>query len=517
MVRLKNYVLDGWREGAAPFRSLVDPATEEVVAETSSNGLDFAAVLDHARTVGGPALRALTFAERGERLRAMSRALHAERDRLLTVAMINGGNTRSDAKFDVDGASFTLSHYARLGRDLGDARVLADGPSEPINPSSARFHGRHVQTPIRGVAVHINAFNFPAWGTFEKAACALLAGVPVVTKPATSTAWLAYEMVKVVIEADILPPGALQFIGAGVGDLLDHLTGQDALAFTGSADTGALLRGVPAHVRASARVNVEADSLNALVLGPDVERRSATWDAAVRNITTEMTQKAGQKCTAIRRVMVPEALVDGLVEDVTEALDQVRVGDPRAKGVRMGPLTTAGQLRDYREGVARLCEQARIVYGSPTEVEAEGSEGRGYFAAPVLLVAEDGGQPGPVHDHEVFGPVATLVPYNGSPEAAADLVARGKGSLVTSVFSDDRRFLAALLPEIAAWNGRVLVVDDKVADQATPHGMVLPGLLHGGPGRAGGGEELGGLRGLGFYLQRTAFQGNRALLDELLG
>lgn len=517
MVRLKNYVLDRWQEGQAPFRTLVDPATEQVVAETSSNGLDFAGILTHARTVGGPGLRSLTFAERGALLKAMSRALHAQRDRLLDVAMTNGGNTRSDAKFDIDGATFTLSHYARIGAALGDQKLLADGESQVINPAMARFHGRHFWAPLRGAAVHINAFNFPAWGTFEKAACALLAGMPIITKPATSTSWLAYEMSRIVVDAEILPAGAFQFIGAGVGDLLDHLTGQDVLAFTGSADTGALLRGVAGHVSGSARVNVEADSLNALVVGPDVERRDAVYDAVVRNITTEMTQKAGQKCTAIRRIMVPAGLVDALVEDVGESLDRIRVGVPTVKGVRMGPLTTAGQLRDYREGVAKLARVARIVYGSPSEVCAEGAEGKGYFAAPVLLQVDADTDAGPVHDHEVFGPVATVLAYDGSAAAAGALVARGKGSLVTSVFSSDRDFLGELLPEVAAWNGRVLTVDKKVADQATPHGMVLPGLLHGGPGRAGGGAELGGERGLHFYMNRTAVQGNRALIAKLLG
>jgi oxepin-CoA hydrolase/3-oxo-5,6-dehydrosuberyl-CoA semialdehyde dehydrogenase len=380
----------------------------------------------------------------------------------------------------------------------------------------ARFHGQHVWSSRRGVAVHINAFNFPAWGTFEKAACALLAGLPVVTKPATSTAWLAYEMAKIIIDAEILPAGAFQFIGAGVGDLLDHLGGQDVLAFTGSAVTGALVRGVPAHVSASARVNIEADSLNALVVGPDVERNDPVYHAVVRNITTEMTQKAGQKCTAIRRVMAPEGLVDALVEDVSESLDRIRIGDPRAKGVRMGPLTTAGQLRDYKSGVAKLAAYARVVYGSANEVTVEGAPGKGYFAAPVLLVVDAAGDAGPVHDHEVFGPVATILAYDGTAATAGALVAQGKGSLVTSVFSSDREFLKELLPELAAWNGRVLSVDKKVADQATPHGMVLPGLLHGGPGRAGGGEELGGLRGMHLYMQRTAIQGNRALIQKLL-
>ena len=516
MVRLQSYVLDAWQEGAAPFRSLIDPSTEEVVAETSTAGLDFAAVLEHARTVGGPTLRGMTFAERGALLKAMSKALFAQRERLIEVAMTNGGNTRGDAKFDIDGATGTLSYYAYLGRTLGDRRVLTDGESEALIPNNARFHGLHLKVPKRGAAIHINAFNFPAWGTFEKAAVALLAGVPVVSKPATATAWLAYEMTRVLVEAEVLPAGAFQLIAGSPGDLLDHVQGQDVVAFTGSADTGARIRGGAGHVAGSAAVNVEADSLNATVLGPDVGRGDDLWNWFVHGIRLEMTQKAGQKCTAVRRILVPSGMEEALVEDLSAELDRVVIGDPREDGVRMGPLSDMSQLRDYREGVAELCAEATIVYGSPTEVSARRRvEGKGAFASPVLLACDDAHGADKVHSREVFGPVATVMAYDGTAADAAALVARGGGSLVSSIATSDRAFLQELTLEAAAWNGRLLLVDKKVFDQVTPHGMVLPSCLHGGPGRAGGGEELGGLRGMDLYLQRSALQGNSGLLKKL--
>lgn len=509
MIRLKNFVQDKWVEGTGGFRTLYNPATEEAVAETSSDGVDFEAVLAHAHSVGGPALRAMSFEERAGLLKAMSRALYAEREALIEVAMINGGNTRKDAKFDIDGATATLSYYASIGRGLGDARILWDGESDQLT-GSARFHGRHAWLPLHGAAVHINAFNFPAWGTFEKAATSLLAGMPVITKPATSSAWLTYEMVKILVEKEILPSGTFQLIVGGTGDLLERLGGQDVLAFTGSAATGAILRGGSGPVERSTRINVEADSLNAAVLGPDLEYGSDVYFAAQRNIVTEMTQKAGQKCTAIRRIFVPEGLVDALQEAICAELDRVVVGDPRTEGVTMGPLATASQLRDYREGVELLQQEAEIVYGTTDPIGD-----RGFMAGPVLLRASNGGG-AHVHSHEVFGPVATLIPYDGSASTAAALVARGEGSLACSVYSSDKAFLSELLPELLTFNGRVLVVDKKVADTATGHGMVLPQLNHGGPGRAGGGGELGALRGLEHYMQRSAVQGNKALLERLL-
>ncbi|MCB9741879.1 MAG: 3,4-dehydroadipyl-CoA semialdehyde dehydrogenase [Alphaproteobacteria bacterium] len=516
MVRLKSYVLGDWHEGDGKPRPLVNPATEAPVAETTTGGIDFKAVLEHARQVGGPALRAMSFAERGELLKAMSKALYNHRERLIEVAIANGGNTRGDAKFDIDGATATLSFYAYLGKTLGEARWLTDGEPEALTRTSKRFFGVHLRVPKRGAAVHINAFNFPAWGTFEKAACALLAGMPVVTKPATSTAWLTYEMVKILVDEGIMPEGTLQFIAGSTGDLLEHLGGQDAVAFTGSADTGASLRGGVGHVRNSAGFNVEADSLNAAVLGPDVERGSELWHWFVRSVHLEMTQKTGQKCTAIRRVFLPEAMAEAFVEDLGGLLDGLVIGDPSDPEVRMGPLTTASQLRDYRAGVELLATEADIVYGSHTEVEAKGvPAGTGFFAGPVILKARDAHAAEAIHRHEVFGPVVSVLAYDGSAEDAGALVAKGGGMLASSVATDDRDFMQAIGLELAAYNGRVMLVDKKVADQVTPHGMVLPNLVHGGPGRAGGGEELGGLRGLEFYTQRVALQGNRGLLEKL--
>lgn len=518
MNRLSSFVLDQWFEGQAPFRALVNPATDETVAETSSTGMDMQAVLDHARSIGGPALRALTFAERGALLKSWSKALYEAREHLLDVAMINCGSTRGDAKFDVDGATGTLSYYANLGKQLGDAKILVDGESEQLTRNSARFHGKHIRVPTRGAAVHIGAFNFPAWGTFEKAAVSILAGVPVVTKPATSTAWVTYEMVKVLVEAQLIPPGVFQFIAGSPGDLMEKLGPQDVVAFTGSADTGAKLRAMAPCVAGSTPINVEADSLNALVIGPDVERGSGLWHWVRNSIVLEMTQKAGQKCTAIRRVVVPVDLADALIEDLGDELSRITIGDPRSEGVRMGPLNDRAQQADYRKGVAELAAEASIVYGDPESVDAKGVEpGVGAFASPILLRCEAPLEASAIHAREVFGPVSTLCVYDGSVEQAAAIVAKGQGMLASTLATSDRKFGSALTMELAAWNGRVMWVDGKVADQATPHGMVLPNLNHGGPGRAGGGAELGGLRGLEFYMRRVAVQGNRGLLDKTLG
>ena len=518
MIRLSNYVLGEWREGSAPFRNLENPSTGEIVAETSSKGLDFKAIHAYAREVGGPTLRSMTFAERGALLKAMSRAVYAQRERLIDIATANGGNTRKDAKFDLDGATATLSYYASVGKGLGDKHTLSDGESVQLG-MSARFHGSHVSSSLLGVAIHINAFNFPAWGAFEKAACAILAGVPVISKPATSTSWLAWEIVKILTDEEVLPPGVFQLICGGAGDLLDHTDGQDAIAFTGSADTGAIIRGCDGHVKRSARINIEADSLNAAIIGPDVEVGSDVWFAAVRNITTEMTQKAGQKCTAIRRVLVPASLMDELQETLIAELDGIVVGDPTDPDVRMGPLSSASQLREYREGVELLATEATIVYGSTTEIKnSKGADKGGHFAGPVLLRCDSPAVSVHIHSREVFGPVCTIMPYeNDCAETCAYLIQLGGGSLATSVYSSEKRFLKKLLPKIVTSNGRVLVVDKKVSDTATGHGMVMPQMVHGGPGRAGGGEELGGLRGLSLYMQRTAIQGNKALMERIFG
>ena len=515
MLRLKSYVQDQWHAGTGTPRVLVNPSTEAPLAETTTEGIDFAAALQYARDVGGPALRAMTFAERGELLKAMSRALHAHREELLALSTQCNGATRGDSKFDVDGATGTLAAYARVGRALGDVCFQIDGASEKLS-SGARYVGQHVRLPRPGVAVHINAFNFPAWGTFEKAACALLAGVPVVTKPATATAPLAFRMTEILVEADILPKGAFSFVAGPAGDLLDHLGPQDALAFTGSADTGAWFRQFDGIVQRGARINIEADSLNAAVLGPDVGVGEPTWHTFIRNVATDMRQKTGQKCTAIRRIFVPADRADAVCAALKEELSRVVVGNPEASGVTMGPVATAQQLRDVRAGIAMLAEQAEVICGGPEPVQGEGApEGKGYYVAPTLLRVADAHAANAVHDHEVFGPCATVLPYSGEAAEAAALVARGQGCLVSSVYAEDRAWMAAFLMAAGPWNGRIVAVNQKVADQALPPGMVLPNQVHGGPGRAGGGEELGGVRGLDFYTHRVAVQGDLGQLRKI--
>ncbi len=506
MRTLRSYVEGRWFEGKEPFATLVNPATEEPLARASTAGIDFGAVLEHGRTQGGPALRELTFAQRGELLKAWSKALHAARDELIALAMENGGNTRGDAKFDVDGAIGTLAHYAELGAQLGSLRALRDGEAVQLG-RTARYAGIHLWVPRDGVAVHINAFNFPGWGTAEKAACALLAGMPIVSKPATSTALVAFRLAE--IGAPLLPPGSFQFLCGSPGGLLDRLGPQDVVAFTGSSQTAAKLR--EQLSRRGARLNVEADSINAAVLGPDVQPGSATWDLFAQDVARDITQKAGQKCTAVRRIFVAGDHLAAAQEALVDRLAQVRVGDPARAEVGMGPLSTSDQLREVRAGIARLASEAQPVFGGDGSVKALAPEGKGYFVGPVLLLARDPAAAKIMHRDEVFGPVATLAPAR-SP---AELVRRGGGGLVCSVYSDDRDFLRQCVLAIAPYHGRIYLGSEKVAGQTLGPGTVLPQLLHGGPGHAGGGEELGGLRGLQLYSQRVAIQGDRALLDAI--
>jgi oxepin-CoA hydrolase/3-oxo-5,6-dehydrosuberyl-CoA semialdehyde dehydrogenase len=493
----------------------VDPSTEEPVARASSEGVDFARVLTHAREAGGPALRELTFAQRSGLLKEMSRVLRDHRDELLELSRVNTGTTRPDGAFDIDGASGTLAYYAAAGKRLGDARLLAEDDGVQLSRSEA-FWGRHALVPRCGVAVAVNAFNFPAWGFAEKAACALLAGMPVVVKPATATALVAHWAIELVLAAGVLPEGALQMICGGTGDLLDRLGPQDVLAFTGSADTAAELRDRENLRRANTRVNVEADSLNAAVLAPGVEEGGATWELCLRDVVREMTQKTGQKCTAVRRILAPSDAADRVAEALAERLGRVVTGNPADGSVTMGPLATAQQLQDTLDGVAALRRSARIVHGTGDRADGVGSPaGKGYFFAPTLLRADDGAGSSPVHEREVFAPVATVVPYGGGAEEAARLVALGGGTLVTSAYGDDPEWLAEFLAEVGAHTGRVYVGSEASAPEAPGSGIALPQSLHGGPGRAGGGEELGGLVGVKLYMQRVAVQGARPVVEAL--
>lgn len=512
---VRNYTLGAWRDGTGGFVPLVDPCSEEPIAQASSHGVDFGEALDWARREGGRTLRAMSFAERGTMLNSMSRALSERRDDLIAESVRNTGTTRRDAKFDVDGAIFTLAHYGQLGVALGERVCLLDGEGEALG-RSARLWGQHVLVPLHGVAVQINAFNFPAWGLAEKAACALLAGVPVISKPATSTCLVAEQCFEALV--GLAPSGALSLICGSTGDLIDRLGEQDVLAFTGSAATALGLRSRPSLLRASTRVNVEADSLNAAVLGPDVETSGETWDVFLRDVEREITQKTGQKCTAVRRILVPRERVEAVQAALIERLSSVVPGHPDHASTTMGPLTTASQLADAQSGVERLAAAAEIVLGSGRRVDGAGSApGRGYFFGPTLLRARDAAGDEVVHTHEVFGPVATIVPFDGGGGEAAELVARAGGSLVSSIYSDDRAFLGEYLRCGGSSSGRLYIGSAKVAAQLPGSGVAMPQLLHGGPGRAGGGTELGGMRGLRLYLQCVALSGDRALLERLTG
>ncbi|MBX5484729.1 MAG: 3,4-dehydroadipyl-CoA semialdehyde dehydrogenase [Myxococcaceae bacterium] len=513
---LRSYVQGKWQAGSGTPQTLVNPSTEEALAETSTGGIDFKAAVAFAREKGGPALRALSFAQRAEILKALAKAVADAREELIAIGIANAGNTRSDAKFDIDGASGTLLYYADLGAKLGDAKVLVDGEGVPLG-RSARLFGQHVYVPRQGVAVHINAFNFPAWGMAEKLAVTFLAGMPVITKPATATAQMAHRIMELWVATGAIPEGALSFVCGGVGDLLSHLGAQDVLAFTGAGHTAASLRALPHFARDSVHVNVEADSLNAAILGPDVSPGSETWNTFLAEVTREMTQKTGQKCTAVRRIFAPANRLDEVREALVERLAAVKVGNPADDKVTMGPVATAAQLRDVRAGIEKLAEGAQIATGGAMPVNGQSApEGKGFFVAPTLIVNKTPRVDSPVNQMEVFGPVATLMPYadNGT---LLTLVAAGGGGLVSSVYSDDRAFTQEVVLGIAPHHGRVTIANEKLAGQSISPGTVMPGLLHGGPGRAGGGEELGGTRGMALYMQRVAVQGHRALIEQMFG
>lgn len=505
MRQLDSFLSGRRHAGGAPQATLYNPTSEAALATVSTAGVEFREVVEYGRRTGGPALRALTFAQRGVLLEQLSKVIHAAREELIELSIQNAGTTRGDAKFDIDGAIGTLAAYARYGAELGERKFLYDGAGVQLG-RTARFWGEHVLVPREGVAVHINAFNFPAWNMMEKAACALLAGAPVIEKPGTPTALTAWRIAELVVTSKVLPDGAFQFICGSVGDLLEHLGGQDGLAFTGSSATAMKLRGHAGLVRHNVRVNLEADSLNAAVLAPDVQAGSDTYNLFLANVALDMTQKTGQKCTAVRRIFVPRERVAEIEAELRGSLAAIKVGDPAESTTRMGPLASASQLADVRAGIERLAASARTACGGAAPVREQG-----YFVAPTLLVASDGAAD-VFHAEEVFGPVATILPYDGTASEAARLVARGGGSLVTSVYSNDSEFLESAALGIAPWSGRVWLGSDKMAEQALAPGMVLPAMIHGGPGRAGGGEELGALRGLGFYLQRVALQGFKGVI-----
>jgi oxepin-CoA hydrolase/3-oxo-5,6-dehydrosuberyl-CoA semialdehyde dehydrogenase len=515
-MRLQSYVGGSWRSGEGEAAVLRDASTGQPVAEASTGGFDFAAILRHAREVGGPALRARTFHERAAMLRALGKRLLDFKPEFYALSHATGA-TKGDSWIDIDGGIGTMLVYASKGaRELPNSRVYLDGGLEPLSKTGG-FVGQHVCVPLEGAAVHVNAFNFPVWGMLEKLAPALLAGMPAVVKPATATSYLAELVVRRIVETGILPEGALQLVCGGVGDLFDHLGCQDVVSFTGSASTAARLRTHPAVVRHAVRFVAETDSLNSSILGPDAAPDTPEFALFVQEVAREMTVKAGQKCTAIRKALVPKATLAPFVEALRAKLAETVVGDPRAAGVGMGPLASLAQRDEVLARVATLEREAERVAGDTRRFEpAGGDRERGAFLPPILLVCRDAASARAVHDTEAFGPVSTVLAYDGPADAIA-LARRGEGSLAGSVFTADEAVAAELVLGLAPFHGRVLVVNRHCAKESTGHGSPLAPLVHGGPGRAGGGEELGGIRGVLHYMQRTAVQGTPDVVTAVGG
>ncbi len=513
---LDSYVSGRWTRGEGVETSLVDPVSGEMIATASAKGVDLRRALAFARKQGQGALRALNYAARAKLLGAVADALTANRAKYEGIAIQNSGNTKADAAIDIDGGIGTLKYFARLGAGLGEARMLL--AEKPVRLAKAEnYQAIHLMVPRRGVAVHINAFNFPSWGLWEKAAVSLLAGVPVFAKPASATAMLAVEMVRDVVEAKVLPEGALTLLVGSAGDLLDHLTSDDVVAFTGSAETAGRVRGHRNVVARSVPVNIEADSINAAMLAPDAAGGGAAFDAFVREVVREMTVKAGQKCTAIRRIFVPNDKADDIAEALSAKLKSTKVGDPRNEDTRMGPLMNKAQQSAAFDGIGKLATEAEFVIGGPESPAIDGVDAeKASFVAPTLLRVKDARDAHAVHEVEVFGPAATIVPYRNEADAAT-LIGRGGGSLVASVYGQDTALLARIVEAIGVSHGRLLMIDPSIASAHTGHGIVMPQCNHGGPGRAGAGEELGGLYGLRFYHQRLAVQGSTELLATLQG
>lgn len=513
MTYLQNYLSAAWQPQSSHTGKLLDPVTGEQLAVVGRTADGIVQGFDFARANGGAALRELNYRQRADMLVAIGKVLQANKEDYYAISLRNSGTTKNDSAVDIEGASYTLSYYAKLGSTL-EKTLLVDGDAAILSKDQL-FQSQHILTPTRGLALFINAFNFPAWGFWEKAAPALLSGVPVVIKPATVTAWLTHRMVADVIAAGILPPGALSMVCGSSFGLLDALQPFDVLSFTGSANTASLLRSHAAVVQNSVRVNIEADSLNASILGPDAAPGTESFDLFVRELAREMTTKSGQRCTAIRRALVPEQYYDAVAEAVSAQLTKTRVGNPRNEEVTMGSLVSREQYSDVRAGIVQLAGEAQILHDGDRQPLIDIDPGVASCVAPTLLGVRHGDQAQLVHDHEVFGPVSTLLGYRDRDHAFA-MVRRGLGSLVVSAFSADDVFLASAARELGSAHGRVHLVSPAVAKTQTGHGNVMPASIHGGPGRAGGGEELGGLRGLNFYHRRTAVQGPASALQTLL-
>jgi oxepin-CoA hydrolase / 3-oxo-5,6-dehydrosuberyl-CoA semialdehyde dehydrogenase len=514
MMTLKSYAAGEWFAGEGGD-TILNAITGEPVCTVSSKGLDFKAMLEHGRKVGSPALRELTFHDRALRLKALAQYLMERKESYYEISRATGA-TRSDSWIDIEGGIMTLFAYSSKGRkELPNQTFLVDGAPEMLSKNGT-FVGQHICTPLQGVAVHINAFNFPCWGMLEKISVTLLAGVSSIVKPASQTAFLTEAMFRDIIASGIFPEGSLQLICGSTGDLLSHLDSQDSVTFTGSASTGRMLRQLPAIQNNSVRFTMETDSLNFSLLGPDATPDQPEFELFVKEVVREMTTKAGQKCTAIRRALAPRDLIQPLIDAIGKRFSKVVLGDPAIEGVTMGALASKGQRDEVRERVQELRRGgAEVVYGDPDSFEVRGADiVAGAFLGPILLLTSNPRNHRAAHCVEAFGPVATLMPYD-STEDAIELVKMGEGSLVGSIFSYDNDFVRELVLGTAAFHGRMLIVNRDCAKESTGHGSPLPGLIHGGPGRAGGGEEMGGIRGVMHYLQRTALQGSPETLTRI--
>lgn len=513
MNKLQNYITGQWISGDGDGQLLYNAVTGDPIAAATSKGLDFKSMLDYGRMVGNPALRKMTFHARGNMLKALALHLRNHLDKFYAISYQTGA-TKADSWVDIEGGIGNLFANASLRKKFPDDVLCIDGESHNLSKNNT-FMGTHILVPKEGVAIHINAFNFPVWGMLEKIAVNLLAGMPCIVKPATVTSYLTESVVKEIIASKILPEGALQLICGSAGDLLNHVTSQDVVTFTGSASTGLLLKSNPRILSESVPFNMEADSLNCIVLGEEVVPGMPEWDIFIKEIRKEMTLKAGQRCTGIRRIFVPSDKMEDVWKAIGAALSQTVIGNPLNEKVRMGSLAGQAQREEVKAQVQKLLASSQIVYGSLDSVEViDADAGKGAFLSPVLLMNDTPFAATEAHEVEAFGPVSTIMPYKSMDEAIA-LSKLGKGSLVSTIVTADHKEARQYVAGAATHHGRILVLNNECAKESTGHGSPLPLLVHGGPGRAGGGEEMGGIRGVKHYLQRTALQGSPAMITAI--
>ena len=512
-MKLENYILGRWIAGDGEGVPLKNAFNGDIINYATTKGLNYADILDYARKKGNPALRKMTFHERGRMLKALAihLQLHLEKFYLLSYKT---GATKNDSWIDIEGGIGNLFSYASLRRKFNDDPFYVDGESISLS-KSGNFIGHHILVPKKGTAVHINAFNFPVWGILEKIAVNFLAGIPAVVKPATVTSFLTEAVVREIIASEILPEGALQLICGSAGDLLDHVQSQDVITFTGSATTGNKLKANENILKNNVPFNLESDSLNCIVLGADVEPGKPEWDIFLKEVRKEMTVKAGQKCTAIRRIFVPENKMEDVWLAIGKSLSQTTIGNPENEKVRMGSLAGLEQREEVLAQVKKLLASSRLVYGSLDSVELiEADYKKGAFISPLLLVNDDPFNSEEPHNVEAFGPVSTIMPYKNNDEAV-ELANKGMGSLVSTIVTADHSIAKDFVYGAGSHHGRILVLNNECAKESTGHGSPLPALVHGGPGRAGGGEEMGGIRGVKHYMQRVAVQGSPSSLTAV--